>query len=92
MTIYDVLKKLNIPNQGNLTGKTYVMNLDDSDDYGKYYSLIDKNSAVEYQEENSSLNLMGATLIYTLDNFLITLYADYDEDEYKLVIKDLGDK
>lgn len=35
---------------------------------------------------------MGATLIYTLDNFLITLYADYDEDEYKLVIKDLGDK
>lgn len=92
MTIYDVLKKLNIPNQGNLTGKTYVMNLDDSDNYGKYYSLIDKNSAVEYQEENSSLNLMGATLIYTLDNFLITLYADYDEDEYKLVIKDLGDK
>lgn len=92
MTIYDVLEKLNIPNQGNLTGKTYVMNLDDSDDYGKYYSLIDKNSAVEYQEENSSLNLMGATLIYTLDNFLITLYADYDEDEYKLVIKDLGDK
>ena len=68
------------------------MNLDDSDDFGKYYSLIDKNSAVEYQEENSSLNLMGATLIYTLDNFLITLYADYDEDEYKLVIKDLGDK
>lgn len=92
MTIYDVLEKLSIPNQGNLTGKTYVMNLDDSDDYGKYYSLIDKNSAVEYQEENSSLNLMGATLIYTLDNFLITLYADYDEDEYKLVIKDLGDK
>lgn len=92
MTIYDVLEKLNIPNQGNLTGKTYVMNLDDSDDYGKYYSLIDKNSAVEYQEENSSLNRMGATLIYTLDNFLITLYADYDEDEYKLVIKDLGDK
>lgn len=92
MTIYDVLEKLNIPNQGNLTGKTYVMNLDDSDDYGKYYSLINKNSAVEYQEENSSLNLMGATLIYTLDNFLITLYADYDEDEYKLVIKDLGDK
>ena len=92
MTIYDVLEKLNIPNQGNLTGKTYVMNLDDSDDYGKYYSLIDKNGAVEYQEENSSLNLMGATLIYTLDNFLITLYADYDEDEYKLVIKDLGDK
>ena len=92
MTIYDVLEKLNIPNQGNLTGKTYVMNLDDSDDYGKYYSLIDKNSAVEYQEENSSLNLMGATLIYILDNFLITLYADYDEDEYKLVIKDLGDK
>lgn len=92
MTIYDVLEKLNIPNQGNLTGKTYVMNLDDSDDYGKYYSLIDKNSAVEYQEENSSLNLMCATLIYTLDNFLITLYADYDEDEYKLVIKDLGDK
>lgn len=92
MTIYDVLEKLNIPNQGNLTGKTYVMNLDNSDDYGKYYSLIDKNSAVEYQEENSSLNLMGATLIYTLDNFLITLYADYDEDEYKLVIKDLGDK
>ena len=92
MTIYDVLEKLNISNQGNLTGKTYVMNLDDSDDFGKYYSLIDKNSAVEYQEENSSLNLMGATLIYTLDNFLITLYADYDEDEYKLVIKDLGDK
>ena len=69
---------------------SYVIDFDTSDDFGVMYSKLDKNDELEYMDENSLLTVHNASLLYKYrDELQINLIADFDNDEYKIVVNEL---
>ena len=64
-----------------------VLDLEDSDAFGKMFSLFDRTSEVELQEDTLIMNTHTANINYEYKNYLITLTADFDADNYKLIVK-----
>ena len=86
MPIRKVLQELGIEERGNYSkDDSYVIDLPDSDTFGKIYSKLDKNDDVEYLEDNSLLTVNNASMYYRYDDVQITLIADFLNDEYKVV-------
>lgn len=65
-----------------------VLDLEDSDEFGKMFSLFDRTSEVELQEDTLIMNTHTANINYEYKNYLITLTADFDADNYKLIVKE----
>lgn len=65
-----------------------VLDLEDSDAFGKMFSLFDRTSEVELQEDALIMNTHTANINYEYKNYLITLTADFDADNYKLIVKE----
>ena len=85
--IKDVLNDLNIRFDGDFSRDgSYVVDLFDSDQFGKVYSILDKNKDVENLEDSSSLTVHSANISYLYDDYQLNLIADFDENLYKLVI------
>lgn len=85
----EFLRKLGIDKTGEkgLNG-TYVITIDNSDDYGKYYSKLDKSQLIEEDEESSQITMETSSIQFVNDDYTITLLADFDADTYKLTIKE----
>lgn len=65
-----------------------VLDLEDSDAFGKMFSLFDKTTEVDLQEDTLIMNTHTANINYEYMNYLITLTADFDADNYKLIVKE----
>ena len=88
MTIKDVLIELGINKNGTYSRDgSFVIDLEeDSNEFGKIYSILDKNPNVEYMESNSLLTIDNSSLYYKYKDFQINILADFNNDEYKVVI------
>lgn len=88
------LRELGITEKGHYTTKgSYVIDLDDSEDYGRYYSKFDKNELIEEDEDSSVMTIHTSNIVFRSDDFQFTLIADFDQDTYRLVCVELkGDK
>lgn len=88
MTIKDVLIELGINKNGTYSRDgSFVIDLEeDSNEFGKIYSILDKNPDVEYMESNSLLTIDNSSLYYKYKDFQINILADFNNDEYKVVI------
>lgn len=85
--IKDALNDLNIRFDGEFSRDgSYVVDLFDSDQFGKVYSILDKNKDVESMEDSSSLTVHSANISYLYGDYQLNLIADFDENLYKLVI------
>lgn len=85
------LKDLGINKIGTYsTSGAYTIDIDSDEEFAKIYSKLDTNSKLEYLDDISTLNVHTANYIYEYENiFQISLIADWDNDEYKLVIREL---
>ncbi len=82
-----LLRELNIYLEGSYSKDgSYVVDIYDSDDFGRVYSLLDNNKNVEELDDSSLLNQHSANISYLYDDYQLTLIADFDEDLYKLVV------
>lgn len=82
-----LLRELNIYLEGSYSKDgSYIIDIYDSDDFGRIYSLLDNNRDIEELESNSLLNTHSANISYLYGDYQLTLIADFDEDLYKLVI------
>lgn len=69
---------------------SYVIDLNDSDEFGKVFSTLDNNEELEYMDENNLLTVSNATMIYRYkDQYQVQLIADFNNDAYKLVVNEL---
>ncbi len=71
---------------------TYVMDIEDMDEFGKYYSLLDRNDDVEELSDNSLMTIHNISLNYLYKTYQISLISDNDQDSYKLVVVPLSEK
>lgn len=86
----DILSKLGIDESGYY-GKdgAYIIDLEDSNAYGKVYTKFDKSEDFDEIEDESLLTIHNSSIVYENDSFRATLISDFDQDTYKLVIKEI---
>ena len=66
----------------------YVITIEDSDDYGRIYSKLDRSNLVQEDEDSSQVTIDGSSIQYNSDKYRLTLLADFEGDTYSLVISD----
>ncbi len=84
----EFLKELGIQGNPVESGKTLVLDIEGSDNYGRVYSKLDRSDLVEEDSESSNVTLDSSTINFESEKYLITLIADFNGDKYKLTIKE----
>lgn len=88
----EFLSSIGIHNEGTLSNDgSYVIDFDNVDDYNSAFTKLDKFEGLDESEESSIVNASISNVIYMNEDYLITLTANFDDDQYKLVIKEMGD-
>lgn len=83
----ELLKEIGITAKGEMTKQgTYVVDIKDYDEYGKYFSLLDKSDLVQEVQDTTQLTLHTTNITFVNDDYQIVLQADLDEDLYKIVV------
>lgn len=83
----ELLKQIGITEEGVYTPDgSYVVDIPDFDDYGKYFSLLEKSEIVQEAQDTAQITIHTTNVTYVSDEYQIVLQADLDEDIYKLVV------
>ena len=96
MTLEQLLRELNIHITGSYTNKnTYVIDLEDSNEYGRIYSLLERSDLLELINDTSFLNSENGSMEYRYEDeegtiIQLSLIANWDND-YKLVVMKVGE-
>lgn len=84
----ELLKQIGIePNLTKSDEGSYIMDISDSTEYGKIYSKLDRSDLVQEEALSSQVTYDTSSIQYTADKYIITLLADFKQDEYKLTIR-----
>ena len=91
MSIKELLVELGINKVGIYSDTdSYVIDLNGSNEWGNINSKLDKRDLLEYQDEVSFLNIDNSNQVYNyLDEYQVTLMADFNEDSYQLVVAEM---
>ena len=82
----ELLKNIGITEKGVYTKDgSYVVDIKDYNEYGKYFSLLEKSELEEVQD-TSQITLHTTNVTYASEDYQLCLQADLDEDLYKLVV------
>lgn len=82
----ELLKEIGITKTGEYTTKgAYVVDIEDYNEYGKFFSLLEKSDLEEVQD-TSQITIHTTNVTFANDDYQIVLQADLDEDMYKLVV------
>ena len=68
---------------------SYVIDLEDSNEFGKIFTKLDNSDVVEQNAEASLLTADNSSLSYMSEFFDIQLISDFLGDNYKLVFKEI---
>ena len=91
----EILKSIGITKPGTTSESgSYVVDLDDYDEYGKFYAILEKaqsENKIEELEDSSMINIHNTDVSYVLwtddeVEYEISLLGDLDQNIYKLVI------
>lgn len=85
------IKNLNLNKSGHYENNKYIIDLSDSNEYSKMYTLLDNSSILSLDPESTQISESSSMLIYNDDDFKydIKLSANYNQDEYKVIISEI---
>ena len=84
------LKELGINQVGHYNNKNnYIIDIEDSNEYGKIYSKLDKSELVDENDDSSSITSNNSHIVFESDEYQFTLIADFENDTYRLVCKEI---
>ena len=84
----EFLQSIGIKGKLQKSSNSYVMDIDDSNEYGKIYSLLDKSEDVEEDPESSQVTFDYSSIQFFNDDYIIQLIADFENNTYRLTIKE----
>lgn len=89
--INSLLRNLKInPDNGIYGPKNYTLDLYSDADWGRLYTTLDDSNLLDQIEENVLLTEHNSSLLYNYnDELLLNLKADFDNDQYQLVISEI---
>lgn len=87
----EYLRKLGIDLVGIYNKDNYVIDIDNSKDFGKVFTILEDNEDLEQAEENQLITDQGLSLIFysKSEPYMITLIGDLDGDVYTLTISEI---
>lgn len=86
----DLLNKIGITEPGHFTRDDgYVIDFENSADFNRAFSRLDKSDLVDEIEDSSVITLSVSNVMYSNDDYSLNLIADFDQDTYKLVVTKL---
>ncbi len=88
MTIEEFVKDIGFPENGKMVDGKYIINFDNSNDYSKAYTKLDKYEGADLDPEDMVLSDTSSVMVYLTDDFDITLKADFVKDVYTLIIEE----
>ena len=67
---------------------SYVIDIIDSNKYGKIFSILDKSDDLDILEDNQVITEQGSSIMYESlsEPYLLNLIADFDGDVYQLIV------
>lgn len=81
-------EELGIKENGNFKDNVYIVNLDNSDEYSKIYTLLSNSELLELNPEAINLGVSEAIISYDSEDYTVKLLANFDEDVYTVSIED----
>lgn len=84
----EFLQSLGIKGNLQKSSNSYVMDIDNSNEYGRIYSLLDKSEEVEEDPESSQVTFDYSSIQFFNDEYIIQLIADFENNSYRLTIKE----
>lgn len=91
MSISQYLKQNNINKTYTISeDNNYIITLDNSDDFGKMFSHLEKIEDLEQLEDNQVVTEQGTSILYksNSENYLFNLIADFDGNVYELIVSE----
>ena len=84
----EYLKSIGINEEGHESDEAYVIDLANSDAYGKMFSKLERIDDLSLLDDNQVITEQGSSLIYESESedFVLNLIADFDSDQYQLII------
>lgn len=79
-------KELGITIEGKLEGDKYIIELSNSDEYSRMYTLLDNSKLVDIDEEATLLTEKVGELLFLGDEFDVKLVGNFSNDLYRVVI------
>ena len=88
MNEQEYLKQLNINKSGEYSDDAYVVDLLDSTEYGKVFSILDRFDDLDIMQDNQVVTTEGSSLTYESlsQPYLLSLLADWEGNVYQLVV------
>ena len=85
----ELLNNIGIRKKGHFGDSgEYIIDIDNSNEWGVIYSKLDKSPDLELQDDSSILTEEDSSIIYFSDDYQFTLMADFDNNLYKLVVSE----
>lgn len=91
MSIPQYLKQNNINKTYTISeDNNYIITLDNSNDFGKMFSHLEKIEDLEQLEDNQVVTEQGTSILYksNSENYLFNLIADFDSNVYELIVSE----
>lgn len=88
MTEKEFLSSIGINIEGQIGDDAYVVDIADSNEYGKVFSKLEKADALDPLEDNQVVTVQGCSLMFEAvdEPYILNLIADFDEDKYQLIV------
>lgn len=80
------LKELGIEYPGKMAGEKYIVELPDSEEYSKVYTLLDNAEGLDMDEDLTLLNENVSEFVFMSDDYDIKLIGNFEEGIYRIIV------
>lgn len=87
--VISFLQDLGVSEKGKFEPERYILNIKDSDEYAKYYTILDQYDDLELSDDSSMSQEYATVLTYKNEDFKVSLNANFDDDYYTFVVEEL---
>lgn len=81
---------INLP--GHYEGDDYVVDIDNSDMFYRVFSKLDNTDLLDEEIESSQVGLDATNVIYSSDDYVVNLIANFEDNTYSLICKEIKDE
>jgi hypothetical protein len=82
------IDSLNLPLEGEMRGKQYIIDVNTSDEFSSLFVAISLNDSLRLDDTSSIATTDESKFRYTDGTYDVILSANYDENIYSLVVEE----
>lgn len=87
-----LLDDLGVEDTGEINKNRYIIELKNSDEFSKYYTMLDSYDNLELSDTSSMSQEFATVLSYYSPDFKVSLNANFADDYYTCVVEELKDE